>query len=191
VTTPSHSNGSYSRIFRANAIRSYIAGREETVFPRFVSPRVFIYLWILMALLLSMVMVAWYIKYPIYDSAMAIATGDNSSQAAARVKLVVLLPPTMQIDGPLILTSAQGRLNTTVLQLSSQAVSPKEFRERFALDPAVELLVSQPVKVAVIEAENPGLPADLYNGGFFQVNVQTGSQRVISMVPVIGKYFKG
>jgi hypothetical protein len=41
----------------------------------------------------------------------------------------------------------------------------------------------------VIEIAAPGLPSSLYRGGFFQANVEVRSERVISLLPVIGKYF--
>jgi hypothetical protein len=39
-------------IFRADAVRRYIEGQQRAVLPRFVCPRTFLYLWILLGLLL-------------------------------------------------------------------------------------------------------------------------------------------
>jgi len=46
-------------IFRADAVRRYTQSREESVLPRFVSPRTFTYLWILLGLLGVSGFVAW------------------------------------------------------------------------------------------------------------------------------------
>jgi hypothetical protein len=38
-------------IFRADAVRRYIQSQHKTVLPRFICPRTFFYLWILLGLL--------------------------------------------------------------------------------------------------------------------------------------------
>jgi hypothetical protein len=39
-------------IFRTEAVRRHIEGQEDSVLPRFVSPRAFLWLWILLGLLI-------------------------------------------------------------------------------------------------------------------------------------------
>lgn len=41
-----------TQIFRADAIRRYVEQQQKAVLPRFLCPRTFVYLWILLVLLL-------------------------------------------------------------------------------------------------------------------------------------------
>jgi len=50
-------------IFRADAVRRYIQKQQETVLPRLVCPRTFLYLWILLVCLFMAVgLVFWLIQ---------------------------------------------------------------------------------------------------------------------------------
>lgn len=49
-------------IFRAEAVRRYVEGQRRMAFPRFVCPRIFLYLWIALAgLLLAAAVTTWYV----------------------------------------------------------------------------------------------------------------------------------
>jgi hypothetical protein len=49
-------------IFRAAALRRYAQGKDHVVLPRYVSPRSFLYLWLLLALLMGSEVVIWYLS---------------------------------------------------------------------------------------------------------------------------------
>jgi hypothetical protein len=191
MTTPERSNGSYKSLFRANAIRNYMRGKEETVLPRFVSPSVFVYLWILMALLVAATSLAWYIKYPVYSPTLALVVDDRTLLPEESLRLIVLLEPdsTLRQGDPIVLSTDLGSIKASALEVSEEPLNPADFRHQFELDPSLELMFTQPMKIAVIEIAAPGLPSSLYRGGFFQANVEVRSERVISLLPVIGKYF--
>jgi hypothetical protein len=49
-----------TQIFRADAIRRYVQQQQKAVLPRFLCPRTFVYLWILLVLLLvAGVVITW------------------------------------------------------------------------------------------------------------------------------------
>ncbi len=80
---------------------------------------------------------------------------------------------------------------TSVLEVSPNISSPKDIREQINLDPGVEIMITQPARIAAVEIENLGLPSNVYAGTLFQAEIETGTQRVISLLPVIGKHFRG
>lgn len=54
-------------IFRADAVRRYVQSQQRTILPRFVCPRTFLYLWILLGLLLlTGGLVTWFARGPLF-----------------------------------------------------------------------------------------------------------------------------
>jgi len=175
-------------IFRANALRNYMQGREETVLPRFVAPRVFNYLWLLLSLLALSTGVAWHSRYPVSHSALAFA----ANPAGETVTLVVLLSPDMdiQVGQPVMVTLDGQRASGEVSEVLPDVLSPHEIRERFALDLGAGPLITQPARVVLVEASSHHLPPTAYQGGIFQADIEVGSERVIALFPVIGDLFE-
>jgi hypothetical protein len=54
-------------IFRADAVRRYMQGREKAVLPQLPSPSTFLFLWILLGLLLASGLVAWFTQAPLMN----------------------------------------------------------------------------------------------------------------------------
>jgi hypothetical protein len=47
------------------------------------------------------------------------------------------------------------------------------------------------IAIARLEKRADGMPASYYLGGVYQADVETGSRRCVSLLPVIGKLFGG
>lgn len=77
-------------IFRADAVRRYIEGQQRAVLPRFVCPRTFLYLWILLALLLlAGGLMTWFTHGPLLMGEANTGTGVLSRPE----RLTLWLPP--------------------------------------------------------------------------------------------------
>jgi hypothetical protein len=189
VSEPTQVSNTRSSIFRAKALHNYMRGNEETVLPRFVSPRVFFYLWILLVLFLLGIGTAWNTQYSVYSSTLAVANSPSDEG----LTLTVLLDPksTVQVGEPVFLTIDGQRVGVSVMEVSPNVLSPQEIRAQLDLDPSLELLIAQPMRVALVEIHNADLPAAVYNGSFFRVDIEVDTERVIELLPVIGKYFEG
>ena len=62
--------GDHRSIFRADAVRRYVQSQQRAVLPRFVCPRTFLYLWILLGLLLlTGGLVTWFARGPLFVGA--------------------------------------------------------------------------------------------------------------------------
>jgi hypothetical protein len=176
-------------IFREKAIQYYAQSREKDVLPRFVSPPVFWFLWIVLSLCLVMGWLAWNIRTPIYVSAIGIIAESSPSEGTQAVLFVPTNqqrvvhagePVQLQIgsSGPLLLR--------TVTAVPAALLSPEQVRQHYHLDGAASLLVTQPSVIMVVTLD-VHVPASSYAGSIVRAQVQIGEQSVLSLLPIIGQ----
>ncbi|MGH2598775.1 MAG: hypothetical protein ACRDJ9_05240, partial [Dehalococcoidia bacterium] len=65
-------SGAADTVFRTRALRSYLEDRERSVLPRFVSPRAFLALWLLLGLFAGAGFTAWLARVPVYAGGPAV-----------------------------------------------------------------------------------------------------------------------
>jgi hypothetical protein len=186
-------------IFRADAVRRYTQSREESVLPRFVSPRTFSYLWILLGLLGVSGFVAWCARVPVYASGLGVVVDRRGKTNDVRddVVMVAFLRPEnrshLRVGQTLLvlLDPAGERTRRPIIAIEPKIVSPNAVQQRFALSAGAAHAVTQPSAVAIARFEpNPtNLPASTYVGSVYPVDVEVGSRRVLSLLPVIGQIF--
>ncbi len=180
-------------IFRAEAVQRYIENREKAVLPRFVTPRTFLCLWLLLGLLVAGGVVAWLTPIPIYASgpAIVVASHDDSESMRDEVLVVAFVPPEhlphLQVGQRLFLhfDSVGERLSNSVGVVEPQIISPATARQRFAPDGCATLVVPQPAAVVMTRLKAlPGdMPTAIYSGTTGHVDVEVGSRRMLSLVP--------
>jgi hypothetical protein len=193
-------NNRYS-IFRADAMRRYVSSREEAVLPRWVSPRTFLYLWFLLGLLLVSSLVAWFAKVPVYASGSAIVVRSRGKSQSNRDHLVVAIffpaqnRPRLQVNQRVVLNlegmqDAQNKHNfsRSILAVEPAILSPDEAQKQFDFAAGTALTIAQPVVVAIapLEPLPQGLPTSAYLGSIGKAEVVVGSQRTLSLLPLIG-----
>jgi hypothetical protein len=186
-------------IFREDAIRRYIESREKAVLPRLVSPQIFSYLWVLLGLIAASSAIAWFAKIPIYASGTAIVTRwQNQSKDMGKEPIVVIfLPPQylsrLRPQQRLFLKFAgmDDRISWTILSVDSKIHSPDSIQRKFDLSPSSAQAIAQPVIVAIARWEETPtqLLADVYLGSLGRAEVEIGSQRAISLLPMVGNLF--
>lgn len=185
-------------IFRADAMKWYLQAQEETVLPKNISPRTFLCLWILIGLLLLSLLLAWFATVPVYTSGPAIVAdlGDTSQGIPNQIALVAFFP-----------AEDHGRLRTgqtllvhldRVRECSKQKIvaveedihSPDMALNRFARGSNAALAIRRPVSVALAHFDPPSTdPASTFIGSVYRADIEVGSQRVITLIPFIGKLF--
>lgn len=58
-----------TQIFRADAVRRYVQQQQKAVLPRFLCPRTFVYMWILLVLLLMAgVVITWLLQGSLFTA---------------------------------------------------------------------------------------------------------------------------
>lgn len=186
-------------IFRPEAIRRYEERWSKAVLPRFIAPRLFVFLWIVIGLLVVCGAAAWLTPVPIYASGPAVVVKNDAIDPAIQdeVVLVVFLPPEnlprLQVGQSVFLQlTAEGeRISWPIVAVESAIASPESAQQRFGAGPDAAQIIRQPAAVAIVRLKPIAaeLPATTYLGGIYRADVQVGSRRVISLLPVIGPLF--
>lgn len=182
-------------IFRDEAIRRYVESREKSVLPRLVSPRTFLYLWLLLGLLVMSSIIAWFTRIPVYASGSAVVVRWRCKHHSTREAIAVaaFFPAqtrsSLRVNQKLSLRfEALGEhLNSSIIAVEPGISSPATARKQFGLDTGAALAVTQPVAVAIAEFKPlPKVPAPKYLGSLGRAEAEVGSRRAISLLPLIG-----
>ena len=184
-------------IFRTEAVEGYIAAREKSIWPRFIRPSVFLFLWILLGLLLVAGALTWLAQVPVYAQGTALVTELNGQSSQDEVGVIAfLLPPALeQLESGqtmFLIMGEDDRLPLSISKVEPQVLSPETVRKQFELTEACMGLISGPV--AVIQATPPtevgGFPISTYVGTVYGVEVEVGVRRIVSLIPYIGQFFE-
>jgi hypothetical protein len=187
-------------IFRADAARRYLQRQEEAILPRFISPHTFVCLWILAGLLVAGGFVVWLARMPVYAPGVAVIVENNGliRDVNDDVVLVAFLPPQnlsqLRIGQRLYLqfTPTDERLSRVIVAVEPRVISPAKAQGRYGLGSGAAQAVIRPSAVAIARLEP--LPADsvaaTHVGSVYQVDVEIGSCRALSLLPLIGRFFE-
>ncbi|HSN74542.1 MAG TPA: hypothetical protein VL334_05540 [Anaerolineae bacterium] len=185
-------------VFRTKAMQRYAQSRERTVFPRFISPRVFPYFWILVGLLLASMVVVWWVEIPFYTSAVGLVIdGAKFPEVSDQVALAVFVPSESHLElheGQDVLVQfgqTSERFSRTIIAVESQIISPEAARQQFDLNDGSSALITHPIAIAIVQIQPiPGdYPPLAYLGSTYRVDLSAGSRRLITLLPIIGPLF--
>lgn len=179
-------------IFRAEAYKRYLEGKEKAVLPRFVSPPVFVTFWLLSGLLFICACIAWSAQIPVYASGDAVVvhrTFDIPNISDDVVAVAFFSPetlPRLRVGTPVFLRRepSDDRLARDILAVQSKVSGPDEAIRGFGLGNGAAQRITKPAAVAIVRfAPLPGgLPADAYVGAIYRAEMQVGSRRVLSLL---------
>jgi hypothetical protein len=185
-------------IYRTYAVQQYIEKSEKVVLPRFARPRMIIALWVLCGFLFSGLIVAWYTKIPHYiaGKAMVTETPNADTQAQTMYRCAIFTAPSAQqnvkIGQRIFIYLSSGRISGIISSIEPQIMSPDAIRHEFHNDDkAIMGYITQPVLVIYSQIDSiPGnLPLRAYLGSQCKAEIEIGSQRILTLVPFIGKFF--
>jgi hypothetical protein len=180
-----------SHPFRSQALQRYRERRERAELPRFVSPRVFGILWLLLALLVIATALSWFARVPTYATGAVVVTEPTG--ADGQPALMALLPPELlprlRPGGTVLVRLESGvRARSEIREVDAQPQSPAAVRRRFALDDETARMVHGPVVVATLDAARLHSDQSLvhHTGAVYRGEVEAGSCRLLALVPVLG-----
>jgi hypothetical protein len=182
-------------IFRDEAIKSYIQRRDKDVLPHLVAPSVFLFLWILLGLLLTAGLLAWWVHVPTYlqGSGIIVEQPPASASGPRTAVALIFLPATsaQQVRAGLPirvqLGSTEPALTSKIDQVEPGTLSPQAARTRYALASSLSQILTEPVVVVRVRL-GPGIPAQLYAGSVISAQLQVGSRRVLSLLPGLDRW---
>jgi hypothetical protein len=187
-------------IFRSVALEGYMQARAQTVLPRFIAPPAPLCLWLLLSCLISASVLAWLARVPIYRNGIATVVDSNGRDQSFKDEelIVVFFPPEskseiragqnlslkLDPDGPPLIR--------VIAVIEPEILSPAEARKKFNLDDATARTSRSPAAIALARLGKPSenLPASAYQGIVVDARVEIGSQRVIALLPLVGRFFR-
>lgn len=185
-------------LFRQNAIMAYKRNMEKDVVLRFISWPIILCLWLLLGALLVAGFFAWYAQVPTYvsGSGILLVQGGAVDTVPANGKMVaiIFLPPDqsahLRVGLPVDIQigSAGTHVQSTIAQVEPGIMSPDAVRQRYQLHGADALLIEQPSRVAILKLGTTVLPTTAYAGSLLTARVETGSQRLLTLLLGSGQF---
>jgi hypothetical protein len=184
-------------IFRPEAVRRYAEAREQSVLPKFVSPRIMVALWALVVLLVLSGVAVWFTSMPVYASGLAIVvdTENKPVNIEEGTAILVLLPPEAQPaldEGKTILIQVNPSskpLQRKIVTFVKDASKVNAILEEFDLGNHPAVAKMQPAAVAIVRLEDTegNVLANDYIGTIFRADIQVGSRRIASLLPLMDR----
>jgi hypothetical protein len=185
-------------IFRHKALQQYEQSRNKTVLPRYVSPPVFVFLWILLGLLAIAGMAAWLGHVPTYvaGSGVVLDPGSTTQQRGNEAVAIIFVPATPSLalrpglPVQVQIGSTGPQVASTIMTVEPGIVSPSEARDRYALGGVAPAVITQP-SVVVTARLGSSIQAQVYAGSIVSAQVQVGTRSILSLLPGLGSLFGG
>jgi hypothetical protein len=168
---------------------------ENDAVPCLISWPIVVGLWLLLGMFIAAGFLAWHVQVATYvdGSGIVLARGDMLQPAGSETVAVVFLPPDqaahVRVGMPAGAQIGSGGVYVrgTVAQVEPGIVSPEAARRSYRLDGAGALLIAQPSVVVIVRSDTT-LPAAAYAGSVVTAKVEIGSQRLLALLPGLGKF---
>jgi hypothetical protein len=182
-------------IFRPEAVRRYTEAREQSVLPKFVSPRIMVALWTIVVLLIFSGVAVWFTSTPVYASGLAtvVDTENKPVNIEEGMAILVLLPPEAQPaldEGKIVLIQVNASskpLKREIVAFEKDVSKVNSILEGFDLANHPAVAKAQPAALAIVRLEDmkENVPANDYVGTIFRADMQVGSRRIASLLPLM------
>ena len=181
-------------LLRESAIKKYKQRREQSILLRVISPPAFVYFWIMVLLLLSLLV--WSIQVPTFAVGQGVVIEQQAADLSrSKVVAVLFLPPDQQSGlrtgqpARVSIGSTSLILNSSIEHVEANLISPSEAHARFDLQGKLAQTITGPSMVVMISL-GPAASAHSYVGSWCWAQVQTGSRRVLQFLPGFNVIFK-
>ena len=184
-------------IFREDAVRRYGQRQQETVLPHYLSVRPPHALWILLIVLVLSGVLTWLVQLPIRVSALAMVVEPPPSGQGVQdeIALAVLLPAAYHTQlhaGRFLFLQfdpADAWLRRPIIAVESRLWGPQEIQQQFKLNANPMPIAVQPATVAIVRLEPvpPRLVVPAQLGSVYQVEVEVGRRRMLSLLPLVNQ----
>jgi hypothetical protein len=179
-------------IFRDNVLKHYMHGQEKDSLPRFISWPIPVFLWVLLAILLTGCAIAWYEEVPVYASASGMVLNSKGlvSHRQDIAVALVLAPPglaeQLHAGQPIKIQIGQNGPETMskISIVMPGIVSPYTIRKRLGLNGKDALIITQPSVVVLVDLEN--ISPGTYAGSVLSARLEIGSRRLLALLPGLG-----
>jgi hypothetical protein len=174
-------------VFREYALQHYLQKREKDILPHFVSPPVFICIWILFCLIVVGGFFAATQKLPIQVTGLGImlAPGQKGASSTGGTVLLFLSPSNagkvhVGQRSQLQIGQAGPSYSSTIAQVEPGLFSPNDIYKRYGLNCSTMPIITEPSVVVHIRLASL-VSSHLYAGSLVTAQVQIGTQSIFSL----------
>lgn len=176
-------------LFRERALQEYIQTQEKNVRPQFVPSFVPVLFYILLLMLILVGVPVWWGEIPVFTNGPGIVMPEKASQTShGNSTVITLFLPASSASQVQVGTttqvsadSADQQFTGTIKQVHSEVLSANEARQRYELNDALaQVLPRSSVAVTIVPTAKSA--PRLHMGDLVNARVQTGSQRVLSLL---------
>ncbi len=182
-------------IFRDSAIKRYHQRQEQGVILRVASPPAFAIFWLVSLFLLGAGGLAWATQVPISVNGQGIVIEQNpTGQIGHEVVALLFFPPDQQAklragqSATVSIGPTATNITGTVEQVATAVISPDMARSRFNLQGGLAQIITEPSIIVTIHIGSV-TAMQMYAGSLCSAQVNIGSQRVLSLLPVFSQIF--
>jgi hypothetical protein len=177
---------------------AYKRSLEKDVVPRLISWPIILCLWLLLGAFLTAGFFAWFAQVPVYvsGSGIVLASGDMLHPAYGGTVALVFLPSDQSANirvgqhVSIQIGTTAVEVQSAIAQVEPGLISPAVARQQYGLEGTNSLLITQPSVVAIVKLGTV-LPTTTYAGSLLSANVETGSQRLLSLILGSGQFLGG
>jgi hypothetical protein len=181
------------KLFRTQALKHYAQNRQKDILPGFVTPPVFLCLWLLLLLIGAAAFFAWQERVPTSIQALGVVLAQPHEPATALLFVPSDSSTSIAVGQQLTFqVNATGQqFQASVTSVDSGPVTPQEARARYALTGDAQFVVTQPSMVVHL-AFTPQQASQVADHLSITAQIQVGSRSLLSMLPgLLGSAFGG
>jgi hypothetical protein len=164
-------------IFRQESVQQHHQKKQAAKIPHFISPRAFLYLWLLFVILVISNAAVWLIDVPVYTSGQAIQVGDAT--------LLAFFPPERQphlYEGQSLFLQIEGRrVPGSIVQVLPDISTPETVGQQYTVSSHVTAALIQPAAVVVARLQTGGMAADT----IYKAEIASGKRPILSLLPFL------
>ena len=178
-------------IFRSKTLQNYMRNKENSVLPRFVTPPVFAFSWIILILLVGAGIAVWSGQIPSYIAGsgiiLAASSTDNQGDGATAAILLpgstsIYIRPGLPVQLQIGQTGPQ--VHRTIDIVNQNLLSPGAVHQQYGFT------VTDPSLVVTVKLGST-IPEYLYSGSPVHAQIRIGSQNLLALFPVVNNLLKG
>jgi hypothetical protein len=178
-------------IFRDTAVEAYRRRANKDIVPRLTSWPIIIGLWVLLAVLLAGVVVAWSVHVPVYVSAQGVIPRDGAQAgpSGGGTAAALFLPPDqagrIRTGEPVRgqIGSSGGYAAGEVTQIRPGVISPGAARDRYGVQGATDV-IAQPSRVVIVRLDDVPRGSEESR---LDARIQVSSQPILAYFPGLGR----
>ena len=175
-----------SKLFRSQALKYYAQNRQKDILPYFISPLIFLLLWILFGMVFVAVVFVWQQHIPTSLNGSGIILTEQPASTASTLLFVPSGPPVgIKAGQPILLqVKVTGQQFTTkIVSVDAGTLVPDAAQAQYHLTDDALFAISKPSVVIHLHLTSQQATKMTNGRNVVRVQVQVGSRSLLSYLP--------